>query len=97
MGFTLQKRGLVCFIILGCATLHGEGPVKEYPIKNPSKERIVETIRASRVGAARQLVDPRDGTVWIWPAELSYHGDMARRLKIPYTTFGGGDVLIIDE
>ena len=35
--------------------------------------------------AARRIIDPRSGDVWIWPAEQATHAEGAERLWVPTT------------
>lgn len=48
--------------------------------KNPSPTTEV-LLRKFRLGAARFLVDERDGSVWMWDALFILHGDVANYLN----------------
>lgn len=67
------------------------------PKQNPDDTAIRAAIAASKHRAARRIIDPRDGTIWIWPAEQGTHAEGAGRLGVPYDRPpGAGDILTID-
>jgi hypothetical protein len=67
------------------------------PLKNPTTNEIADVIRQSRHQAARQIIDPRNGDVWVWPAEQGTHAEGAAHLGVPYDKPPGtGTILTID-
>lgn len=67
------------------------------PIRNPTDVQTRATIRASKHRAARRIVHPRTGDVWLWPAEQATHAEGARRLGVPYDRPPcTGDILVDD-
>ena len=49
--------------------------------KNPSSTDTEGLLRKFRLGAARFLVDERDGSVWMWDALFILHMDVASYLR----------------
>jgi hypothetical protein len=71
--------------------------VTKIATKNPDPEQIADFIRASAHRAARRIIDPRSGDVWVWPAEQATHAEGAERLGVPYDKKPGeGDILTGD-
>lgn len=64
-------------------------------VKNPTRDQTLAVIAKSKHKAARRLVDPRTGDVWIWPAEDATHADGAKRLGIPYDKRPGEGEIVI--
>ena len=66
------------------------------PVRNPSREQIVDLIGRSKHAALRRIVDPRNGDVWVWRAEEATHTEGAASLSIPYDRRPGeGDVITL--
>ena len=64
-------------------------------IKNPSPSQVRDIIAKSKHFAARRIIDPRDGAVWVWPFERATHAEGAAALGVPYDRRpGDGDVLV---
>lgn len=64
--------------------------------ENPSADEIARIIRGSVHNAARRLVDPRNGNIYVWDAAEGTHRDGAAQLGIPYDRPpGGGDILTL--
>jgi len=65
---------------------------------NPDDDTIGHIIEHSSAKAARRLVDPRNGDIWVWDAALATHAQAAKSLQIPYSNPpGGGEVLINED
>lgn len=71
--------------------------VKFEPETNLSPSEIAAMIKASRVGAVRRIHDPKTGDYWYWPAEMALHGWGAKLLGVDYDTYGGGEVLMLED
>ena len=62
--------------------------------KNLSNSEIATLIELSKHRAVRRIVDPRNGDLWYWKAELGTHAEGARKLGVPYDKRPGeGDIL----
>ena len=62
--------------------------------KNLSTSEIATLIEVSKHKAVRRIVDPRNGDLWYWKAELATHADGAQKLGVPYDKRPGeGDIL----
>jgi len=65
-----------------------------HAIRNPMPKAVRKIIRGSKLRAARRIVDPRNGDVWVWDASDATHADGAEALGVPYDKPPGlGDVL----
>ena len=62
--------------------------------KNLSNSEIATLIEVSKHRAVRRIVDPRNGDLWYWKAELGTHAEGAQKLGVPYDKRPGeGDIL----
>jgi hypothetical protein len=55
----------------------------DFATKNPDDATVAGIILGSRHRAARRIVDPNTGDVWVWAAEEATHAEGAERLGIP--------------
>ena len=66
------------------------------PVKNPSPDQIKALIEASKFKALRQIIDCRNGDIWVWDFAAADHRSGANKLGVPYYLRPGeGDILTI--
>jgi hypothetical protein len=66
-------------------------------LQNPSQQQLNGFMARTQYKAARRLVDPSTGDVYVWDAgNPALHDFVARRLGIEYKPTGKGDVLFLE-
>jgi hypothetical protein len=66
-------------------------------LKNPSNQEIAALIKSQSASkTARRLLDEATGDVYVWPAEIGTHRQIADKLKLSYSRPpGAGDIITL--